>query len=88
MRSKKSLAIQSFIGWAFANVAMRMSSTAHLQLNSVWDVVIISLITIGSLALVYSVCDIYRLRKESKETEAKWQEVIEKWKIIKETIEK
>ena len=68
MISNKSLVIQSFIGFAFANVAMRMSSTAHLQLNSVWDVVIISLITFGSLALVYAVCDIYRLRKIIKET--------------------
>ena len=79
MRCKKSLAIQSFIGWAFANVAMRMSSTAHLQINSVWDVVIIALITFGSLALVYTVCDIYRLCKESKEIEAKHREIMEKW---------
>jgi len=83
MKSKKSLAIQTFVGWLFAQVAIGMSSVAHLPFNG-WNWVILALVSVGSLASVYSICDIFRLLKESKKLDAELQELVEKLKFIKE----
>ena len=84
----KSIAIKCFIGWVLSNFVMHMSNVAHQPMHSVWEVVLIMFITWGAIALVFTIHNMYKLHKERKETEAKWQEVVEKWKIIKESIEK
>lgn len=85
MRSNKSLVIQSFIGWAFANFVMHMSGVAHQPIHSVWDIVLIWWITWGAMAMVFSISKLYKLHKEAKESQAKYHEAMEKFEaMIKE----
>lgn len=78
----KSIMIKTFIGWAVANFVMHMSSVAHQPLSSVWDLILIAFITWGAMVMVFAICSLYTVRKQYKESEAKYREAVEKWEAI------
>lgn len=78
----KSIMIKSFIGLALANFTIHMAGVAHLRASGVWDLIVISFITWGAMAMVFSICNLYKLHKEAKETEAKYREAMEEWEAL------